>query len=447
MKPLRIAVLNLNETRRDPRVRRITRSLQKAGHQVRVFEMRNNGLDAAETFDGLEIERVPVSADYSLARMAEIRAAAPATSRILEACDPHVTARDAHQTPMLIRIIDAKLQRGFSSYPGSGRLKKEYKFENEVASIRSIMLINLDLFRAVRDFEPSIVYANDLDTLVAAHMLWTTRGVPIVYDAHEIYPEQHAEESRSEIWHKFYTKLEAELIGSTIGRLTVCDSIATYFDEVYGASGFVTVHNVPSLRHLPPENILTRHNPVPRILYHGSYFPYRGLEEIIDATPFIENAEIVFRGVGAYGATLRERARKMGVEDKVAFVPPVAVTELVEAASSCDIGLSPFVNVCKNTEFALPNKFFDYMMAGLAVMSSDLIEMRRLTQALDVGRVFPRPDPRAMADTLSELLADREAIARYRRNSYFAARERYNWEVEETNFLENFHRFTLGRAQ
>ncbi len=61
---LRIAVLNLNETRRDPRVRRITGSLQKAGHHVRVFEMRSNGLDAAETFDGLEIERVPLPTDF-----------------------------------------------------------------------------------------------------------------------------------------------------------------------------------------------------------------------------------------------------------------------------------------------------------------------------------------------------------------------------------------------
>jgi glycosyltransferase involved in cell wall biosynthesis len=123
------------------------------------------------------------------------------------------------------------------------------------------------------------------------------------------------------------------------------------------------------------------------------------------------------------------------------------MTELVETASSCDIGLNPFVNVCKNTEFALPNKFFEYMMAGLAVMSSDLIEMRQLTQSLDVGRVFPQLTPRAMADTLNELLSNRDAIARYRQNSYFAARERYNWETVETSFLENFHRFTAGGAQ
>ncbi len=173
--------------------------------------------------------------------------------------------------------------------------------------------------------------------------------------------------------------------------------------------------------------LLARHNSVPKVLYHGAYFPHRGLDEIIDATRFIENAQIVFRGMGAYEVKLRERAHEKGVADKVAFVPPVPMTELVETASSCDIGLNPFVNVCKNTEFALPNKFFEYMMAGLAVMSSDLIEMRQLTQSLDVGRVFPQLTPRAMADTLNELLSNRDAIARYRQNSYFAARERYNW--------------------
>ncbi len=142
-----------------------------------------------------------------------------------------------------------------SFYPGSRRLKKEYEFENEIAAIRSIMLINLNLFRAAARFEPSVVYANDLDTLVAAHMLWTTRGTPIVlmpmkYIQNNM-PRRCAAISQR---HKFYTKLEGELISSTVGRFTVCDSISTYFSEVYKATGFVTVHNVPSLQHLPSED-------------------------------------------------------------------------------------------------------------------------------------------------------------------------------------------------
>ena len=47
--------------------------------------------------------------------------------------------------------------------------------------------------------------------------------------------------------------------------------------------------------------------------------------------------------------------------------------------------------VCKNTEFALPNKFFEYMMAGLALARADLIEMRNLTDSLTSAPCSIRP--------------------------------------------------------
>jgi glycosyltransferase involved in cell wall biosynthesis len=320
-------------------------------------------------------------------------------------------------------------------------LTKDRSTDVEIMRIRSVVLINLNLFRAASAFAPEIVYANDLNTLVAAHMLHAIHGVPIVYDAHEVYPEQFATRDRSETWHSFYTSLEKQLIGAALGRFTVCDSIGEYFAAAYGAPGFVTTLNTPSLKHLPPESILDRRNATPKLIYHGSYAAFRGLDEIVNAAVDIEGAQIVFRGIGDYETVLREHVERTGVGDKVRFEPPVAVTELVESASVCDIGLNPFVNVCKNSEFAMPNKFFEYMMAGLALMSSDLVEMRRLTDRLRVGRLFPDLSPRSVADSVNTLVADRDAIQTFRSNAYFAARNRYNWETEEQLFLQNFDRF------
>jgi glycosyltransferase involved in cell wall biosynthesis len=159
--------------------------------------------------------------------------------------------------------------------------------------------------------------------------------VPLIFDAHETYPEQLSPEMRSELWHDFYTTFEKSLIGLSDGRMTVCDSLGGYFAQRYGAEGFVTVLNVPSVTHLPSPEILSRRRERRRILYHGSYFAYRGLEQIIRAARWIDEADIVLRAIGAHEGTLRELCRAEGAEGRITFVPPVPVADMVPAATDC----------------------------------------------------------------------------------------------------------------
>lgn len=437
----RICVFNLNDTRRDPRVQRVSQSLAQRGHDVRVFEMQSGDTTAEDTVAGLEVRRVPVPTDYSQAAMSEVERLCPAAAEILHRCDPMVMEQPGlRRFGLRMHLLKQRIVQLRARCLGK-EMPAAFDPEMEIAAIRSILLLNLELYRAASLFRPTLIYCNDLDTLLAGYMLKADLQVELIYDAHEIYPEQLAEHMRSEIWHGFYTKLEQELIQHADGRLTVCEALGAYFAERYGAPGFVTIRNVPSLKHLPDPAILTRRPARRKLLYHGAYAAHRGLDEIIDAAPMIEDAEIVFRGVGAYGATLQQHAAARGVADRVQFMPPVPIDQLVATASACDIGLNPFVNVCRNTEFALPNKFFEYMMAGLAVASSNLIEMRRLTQQLGVGILFNSLAPAQIAGALNEFLAQPDEIDRCRMNAYEAARTHLNWEQEQACLLSFFARF------
>ena len=191
----------------------------------------------------------------------------------------------------------------------------------------------------------------------------------------------------------------------------------------------------------PGREILPRGRNRRKLLYHGAYAAYRGLEEIIRAIRWVENADVVFRGIGSHQAKLRELCHTEGAGDRITFAAPVTIDQLIPSAADCDIGLNPFVPNCKNTEFALPNKFFEYMMAGLGCVSSDLIELRRLSCRLKIGITFPNLEPRKIADRLNELLACPEQVDEFRFNAYEAARTRYNWEYEEQDFLLYYSRF------
>jgi glycosyltransferase involved in cell wall biosynthesis len=443
VRPQTIAMFNLNATKRDPRVLRIGGSLVGAGHRVVVFEMRAAEDAECEMIDGIEIRRVTVPMHYDEEDMAEFRSPCRQAFDLIERCDPRVVGRNEknpgrHQSRYRLWSAVVEHWRGnFPPHPVSDDDRRE------IVDIRSIMLINLALYKAAVPYRPTLVHCNDLDTLLIGYMFKCNHKLPVVFDAHEIYPEQLSPEVRSDIWYHFYTMLEDSLIQLSDGRITVCDSLGKYFAERYDANGFITVLNVPSVTYLAQPDILSRRRQHRKILYHGSYSAYRGLEEIIRAARWIDDADIVFRGIGRHEGTLRELCHAQGVEERITFVPPVPVADMIPAAAECDIGLSPFIPVCKNTEYALPNKFFEYMMAGLGCASSDLVELRRLSREFRVGITFPSLEPVDIAGCLNELLAQPDRIDEYRHNAYEAARTRFNWEAEEEKFLAFYSQFAI----
>ena len=434
-----IAMFNLNATQRDPRVLRIGRSLVQAGHRVVVFEMRVAENPEHDLIDGIEIRRVPVPTRYEAEDMAEFRVVCRPAFDVIARCDARVAGYAG--SPGMHRQAARRLWSVVAQrwLPGVAMAMSDAD-RREILDIRSIMLVDLALYKVAESYRPTLIHCNDLDTLLIGYMFKCNHKLPIIFDAHEIYPEQLSPEMCSDIWHHFYTSLEDNLIRLSDGRMTVCDLLGEYFAKRYGATGFVTVLNVPSVAYLPPPDILSRRRERRRILYHGSYFAYRGLEEIIRAARWIDHADIVFRGVGAYESTLKELCHAEDVEDRIIFAPPVPVAEMIPAATDCDIGLNPFIPVCKNTEYALPNKFFEYMMAGLGCASSDLVELHRLSRELGVGITFPSLEPPDIAACLNELLARPDRIDEYRRNAYDAARTRFNWETEEEKFLAYYSR-------
>ncbi len=436
-----IVVLNVSETRRDARVRRIAGSLAGKGHRVVVVGYNARSEAEHEQMDGFDLFRCSPRKSQDQKDMAAIERACPAAGEIVRRADPRVmgdTLRlrlpSRRELERMVLRYGRRLERrlGTTMLGEPAVIAAEHR---EIGRIRSMMLINLALFEEAARHAPTVVHANDLNSLLAGFMLKTVTGAKLIFDAHEIYPEQFAESSRSEIWHDFYTRLEELLLPHTDARMTVCDSIARYYERQKGSAPFVTVRNVPSIAHLPPSLVLDRMSTPRRCLYHGNYFEFRGLDEVIRAARRVSNARFVFRGFGYHEEKLRALARSEGVEDRVEFVTPVEVNEVVAAAAACDIGLNPFISVCLNTEFALPNKFFEYMMAGLALASSDLVEMRRLTTDLDLGILFDSRNIDSIADGLTLLVKDSERLDACRRNGYQRAKEELHWELEVTRLF------------
>src|SRR5690606_24842998 len=154
------------------------------------------------------------------------------------------------------------------------------------------------------------------------------------------------------------------------------------------------------------------------------------LEQMIDSVPLWRpQFSLTIRGPGdaAYLARLRCRIRALGMEDRVTLAPPVPMTARVEEASAFDVGLFVFGKESPQNEYVLPNKFFEYVMAGLALCVSDLPEMARLTRQQELGVLIDGFAPQAIAEAVNSLTP--LAIDGYKTNALAAARI-LNWDCE-----------------
>jgi glycosyltransferase involved in cell wall biosynthesis len=310
------------------------------------------------------------------------------------------------------------------------------KIKTDVSAIRYLVWVNIYMARAARSQSADVFHAHDLDTLLAGWLAKRRARRPLVYDFHELYTEQFHPGEKSPLWRAWYATLERILVKQTDVKLTVCDSLGDWVACRYGVTQAITVMNVPNAA---PLQTIRMGEPGKRIvLFHGGYMPDRGLEGFISAARHVRGGTMVLRGYGPLEAKLRAIVKTNGLEQHVSFAPPVPMMELVNAAATADIGVIPYLPVCLNNRFCLPNKIFEYLMAGLAVVGGDLPELRKIILTHHVGRVYDPYDPTDLARVLNELLDDPAELEKMRRNALRVSQELLNWGNEGQKLLRTY---------
>jgi glycosyltransferase involved in cell wall biosynthesis len=270
--------------------------------------------------------------------------------------------------------------------------------------------------------------ANDWTTLPIARRLAAEQGVPFVYDTHELSVDEYAQRWA---WRLMQQPVIAAIEGMAMKEAAfvscVSEGIAQRLSQFYGLTKApLLVRNTP-----PYESIDFRPTGERiRVLYHGLVSPGRGLEACIESVHLWRpEFSLTIRGPGnpEYLAYLAQLIYRHDVGNRVTFAPAIPMIDLVRAAAKFDVGLFALPSHSLQNIYALPNKFFEYMMAGLTLCVSDLPEMTRILKERDLGVLIAAVTPQDIATAINRL--DREAIDAYKRNGLAAARE-FNWENE-----------------
>ncbi|HVH77433.1 MAG TPA: glycosyltransferase [Stellaceae bacterium] len=300
------------------------------------------------------------------------------------------------------------------------------------------------IFARARRLHAEIWLANDCLTLPIAASLAAENGGVYSYDTHEFATEEYAQQWKWWFWKRpLIRALERRFIEDAAIVSAVSAGVAQRLDRMYRLTRpSLAIRNTPGYeeaRFCPTGERI-------RVLYHGIVAPGRGLEAAVDSvSSWRPEFDFAIRGPenSKFSNALRARIDGRGLSSRVALLPPVPMTELVRAAMPFDIGFFALPGHSHHNKFALPNKFFEYVMAGLALCVSDLPEMAELVRRYGLGVLIPDLDPAAIADTINAL--GRDQIDAFKRNSLRAARE-LCWEEESERLLQAYDSVLSGGA-
>jgi glycosyltransferase involved in cell wall biosynthesis len=301
--------------------------------------------------------------------------------------------------------------------------------------------------RGIRRLRPDVVHAHDAAMLLPGIIGARLTGALLIYDSHELATSVPY---RDRAWAWFVAAIERVVVPRCAAVITVSDGIARRLRARYRLPVDPTVvRNVSELQIRGAGGLRVRMGldaSTPLILHQGAPAPARGCEVLVEALSHLEGVHLAFLGDAqdGYGEELRAAVHDFGVEDRVALIASVPLTQLLAHTAEADVGVTLLQDTCENHRLALPNKLFEYIAAGVPVVASALPETQRLLDSHGVGWCSPPGDPGALAQTL-ELALRRRADPDLKERLRSAARE-LCWSREQHRLLGLYRRLSGAPA-
>jgi len=181
-----------------------------------------------------------------------------------------------------------------------------------------------------------------------------------------------------------------------------------------------------------------------RFLFLGTFSRGRGLEELLEGWARLNDPAMQLH---LRGPDSPEREKLMQLADQggllgrtVHFEPAVLERQLVECAAEYDVGVIPYKPVSLGYRYCCPNKLSQYMQAGLAILTNDLVYVKELVSRFHCGLHYDSSDVDTLTDAVRALHADRQNLQRLRHNAFAAAQSEFNWQRQSIALYDAYRR-------
>lgn len=285
-----------------------------------------------------------------------------------------------------------------------------------------------------------LIYLHGYNLYPAAALHRWTRGVPLIYDAHDFYSDIQRPDELSIFDRRyvapFLLDIERRCCDAASAVITVSEGISQLISETFGCRPYLlrNVHD-DRLDVLIESGVRTATG-VPEDVFLmvvvGNCKPGQAIAEFLTALkelPSHVHCAFVGRGYEQY----QPMARSLGLGWRVHFVGAVPAQKVVPYIFEADAAAILYYPRSDNYRYALPNGFFQSIAAKLPVLvPSALTEVSRLVDQFGCGILIDPLRPESIAEGCRRLLADKALNARVHRGAMKAAEE-LTWRNEESH--------------
>jgi len=267
----------------------------------------------------------------------------------------------------------------------------------------------------IKKIRPQFCHFNDLDTFISTLFLRKNSKIKFIYDAHELFPEAQTEPIKRTIWNileRIIIKKADAIIVPEINR-------AKYLCRKYSLKKEPSViNNFPNYTEVDSQIAKKQRRKLKLlnrkiIIYQGIIGPARFIEKMLEALIFLPD-EYVFLLIGIsfknYQQKIKKHAKQAGIAHRVIFYSNVEPKNMLQILAIGDVGLAFYGNATLNDYYCAPNKVFDYIMAGIPVVTNMTPSLNMLNGFASVA-LIEQIEPKFISEGIKRAVNKKETVS------------------------------------
>lgn len=291
------------------------------------------------------------------------------------------------------------------------------------------------VFDAMKEVDADLYHFHDPE-LIPLGLKIKNMGKRVVFDSHENVPSQI---------------LSKKYIPTSLARRIISKIYAWYEKRSlkrYDGLVSVTPEIVERLKLINPNTIMLTNYPVyrddmpirtweNRIGFAGGIIPVWNIHNIIKA---IEDIDVIFDLAGPVNNDYLESLKALPGWKKVNYHGVVKYQEVFEILSKCTVGMAVGVNNNPNGGGKKGSigvtKMFEYMLAGIPVLASELELWKPIIEGGNCGLCIPSGDIPQIKEKLHYLLTHKDIAREMGDNGRITVKERFSWQTQESSLFK-----------
>ena len=300
--------------------------------------------------------------------------------------------------------------------------KKYFEFYKEVNSV-------------LQKYAYDIIIAGDIYSLASGAKY---KNKKLIYDCREIYTHLASHEKKPllrffmSLYERFFLKYVDEVI---VTAKTDLDYLQHKYFKYKNCSWSI-IYNYPSLfSKIIPVNIRQKFKiPINNVLivYQGVLQEGRGIKQLLLLSSLVPSITAVIIGGEESQKPYVDLSKKLNINNKTVFIKKRPYYDLINYTASCDVGWAVIKKQGMSNLYALPNKLFEYALAGLPVVGANLPNIKNIIDKYNLGVIVDEKNTEQQIKAINFLLKNKKQKKYYQNtaNKYFT------WKTQEQKFIQ-----------